>query len=303
MVATALPPRFTFGYRPAWRMRRRKSTASEHASATAIPVSTERPASRSTSDAMSAGTSMPRTRSAEIAIHLRDAAGSERNRDRARQGDRALRRRRDPRRGRGPPDRVDRAGRPVKPTRREISILSVSAIDLFASALGAFVVVAFVLLPYFPNTGDAPAAPGNPAVRSVAASRHFTRRARGVACPGGSRGGRSHGGTLSRAGVGAGAGRGAGARVGTARAGLGEPNFTCRDGRAANPHGAGRGRARCRARPRARTGAGARCRDVVGADAAADRSDHRHRHDQQHDRRGGQPAGGNRRPVGAAGRF
>ena len=42
--------------------------------------------------------------------------------------------------------------------------------------------------------------------------------------------------------------------------------------------------------------------DVVGADAAADRSDHRHRHDQQHDRRGGQPAGGNRRPVGAAGR-
>ena len=50
----------------------------------------------------------------------------------------------------------------MKPTRREISIFSVSAIDLFASALGAFVVVAFVLLPYFPNTGNAPAAPETP---------------------------------------------------------------------------------------------------------------------------------------------
>ena len=47
----------------------------------------------------------------------------------------------------------------MKPTRREASIFSVSAIDLFASALGAFVVVAFVLLPYFPNTGDATATP------------------------------------------------------------------------------------------------------------------------------------------------
>ena len=45
----------------------------------------------------------------------------------------------------------------MKPTRREASICGVSAIDLFASALGAFVVVAFVLLPYFPNTGNAPA--------------------------------------------------------------------------------------------------------------------------------------------------
>ena len=44
----------------------------------------------------------------------------------------------------------------MKPTRREASIFSVSAVDLFASALGAFVVVAFVLLPYFPNTGEAP---------------------------------------------------------------------------------------------------------------------------------------------------
>ena len=43
----------------------------------------------------------------------------------------------------------------MKRIRRESSIFSVSAIDLFASALGAFIVVAFVLLPYFPNTGDA----------------------------------------------------------------------------------------------------------------------------------------------------
>ena len=41
--------------------------------------------------------------------------------------------------------------------RRESSIFSVSAVDLFASALGAFIVVAFVLLPYFPNTGNAEA--------------------------------------------------------------------------------------------------------------------------------------------------
>ena len=54
----------------------------------------------------------------------------------------------------------------MKPTRREASIFRVSAIDLFASALGAFIVVALVLLPYFPNIGDAPAAgaepPGDP---------------------------------------------------------------------------------------------------------------------------------------------
>jgi len=52
----------------------------------------------------------------------------------------------------------------VKPTRREASIFSVSAIDLFASALGAFIVVALVLLPHFPNTGDAPAAGAEPPV-------------------------------------------------------------------------------------------------------------------------------------------
>ncbi len=42
----------------------------------------------------------------------------------------------------------------MRPIRRESSIFSVSAIDLFASALGAFIVVALVLLPYFPNTSD-----------------------------------------------------------------------------------------------------------------------------------------------------
>ena len=47
----------------------------------------------------------------------------------------------------------------MRPARREISIFNVSTIDLFASALGAFMVVSFVLLPYFPNTGDAPPEP------------------------------------------------------------------------------------------------------------------------------------------------
>ena len=50
----------------------------------------------------------------------------------------------------------------MKPARREISIFNVSTIDLFASALGAFMVVSFVLLPYFPNTGDAPEPPPPP---------------------------------------------------------------------------------------------------------------------------------------------
>lgn len=44
----------------------------------------------------------------------------------------------------------------MKPSRHRIDIFSVSAIDLFASALGAFLIVSFVLLPYFPNTGEAP---------------------------------------------------------------------------------------------------------------------------------------------------
>ena len=44
----------------------------------------------------------------------------------------------------------------MKRAHREINIFSLSALDLFASALGAFMVVSLVLLPYFPNTGEAP---------------------------------------------------------------------------------------------------------------------------------------------------
>ncbi|MCE2542575.1 MAG: hypothetical protein J4F30_03915 [Acidobacteria bacterium] len=38
---------------------------------------------------------------------------------------------------------------------REINIFSMSALDLFASALGAFILIAIVIFPYFPNTGRA----------------------------------------------------------------------------------------------------------------------------------------------------
>ena len=37
---------------------------------------------------------------------------------------------------------------------REINVFSISALDLFASALGAFILIMVVLLPYFPNQGD-----------------------------------------------------------------------------------------------------------------------------------------------------
>lgn len=47
----------------------------------------------------------------------------------------------------------------MRRTRRENNIFNVSAIDLFASALGAFMIVSFVLLPYFPNTGEVTPAP------------------------------------------------------------------------------------------------------------------------------------------------
>ena len=55
----------------------------------------------------------------------------------------------------------------MKRRNREISIFSMSALDLFASALGAFILIAIAIFPYFPNTGrtagprpPAPAAPG-----------------------------------------------------------------------------------------------------------------------------------------------
>ena len=43
----------------------------------------------------------------------------------------------------------------MKRRNREISIFSMSALDLFASALGAFILIAIVMFPYFPNTGMA----------------------------------------------------------------------------------------------------------------------------------------------------
>lgn len=42
----------------------------------------------------------------------------------------------------------------MKKQRRDISIFSMSALDLFASALGAFILIAIVFMPFFPNTGD-----------------------------------------------------------------------------------------------------------------------------------------------------
>lgn len=54
----------------------------------------------------------------------------------------------------------------MKRRNREISIFSMSALDLFASALGAFILIAIVMFPYFPNTARTPiavvAAPPDP---------------------------------------------------------------------------------------------------------------------------------------------
>ena len=47
----------------------------------------------------------------------------------------------------------------MKRASKEINIFSISALDLFASALGAFMIVSFVLFPYFPNTSQAPPSP------------------------------------------------------------------------------------------------------------------------------------------------
>ncbi len=44
----------------------------------------------------------------------------------------------------------------MKRRNREINVFSMSALDLFACALGAFILIAIVLFPYFPNIGDAP---------------------------------------------------------------------------------------------------------------------------------------------------
>lgn len=42
----------------------------------------------------------------------------------------------------------------MKLRNKEINIFNMSALDLFASALGAFILISVVLFPYFPNTGD-----------------------------------------------------------------------------------------------------------------------------------------------------
>jgi len=42
----------------------------------------------------------------------------------------------------------------MKSRNREINVFNMSALDLFASALGAFILIAVILFPYFPNTGD-----------------------------------------------------------------------------------------------------------------------------------------------------
>lgn len=42
----------------------------------------------------------------------------------------------------------------MKSRSREINVFSMSALDLFASALGAFILITVVLFPFFPNTGD-----------------------------------------------------------------------------------------------------------------------------------------------------
>ena len=51
----------------------------------------------------------------------------------------------------------------MKRRNREINIFSMSALDLFASALGAFILIAIVMFPYFPNTNRVPVVIAAPA--------------------------------------------------------------------------------------------------------------------------------------------
>ena len=44
----------------------------------------------------------------------------------------------------------------MKRKMREVNVFSMSALDLFASALGAFILLAIIFMPFFPNTGDHP---------------------------------------------------------------------------------------------------------------------------------------------------
>ena len=44
----------------------------------------------------------------------------------------------------------------MKLRNREVNVFSMSALDLFASSMGAFMLLAVMALPFFPNTGDSP---------------------------------------------------------------------------------------------------------------------------------------------------
>ena len=47
----------------------------------------------------------------------------------------------------------------MKRKKREVSAFNMSAVDLFASAMGAFILLAVIALPFFPKTSDSPPAP------------------------------------------------------------------------------------------------------------------------------------------------
>ena len=47
----------------------------------------------------------------------------------------------------------------MKRKKREVSAFSMSAVDLFASAMGAFILLAVIALPFFPKTTDTPPVP------------------------------------------------------------------------------------------------------------------------------------------------
>ena len=42
----------------------------------------------------------------------------------------------------------------MKKRSRELNVFSISALDLFASAMGAFILITIVLIPFFPNIDD-----------------------------------------------------------------------------------------------------------------------------------------------------
>ena len=69
----------------------------------------------------------------------------------------------------------------MKRRNREVSIFSMSALDLFASALGAFILIAIVMFPYFPNTGTADQRDLDAAQAAAAAAQQDAEAARDTA--------------------------------------------------------------------------------------------------------------------------